>query len=195
MSAHEFSVVVIGASAGGVGALQSIVRTLRGDFPWPILIVQHLPPEARVNVNMIFGQFAPGRLFEVEDKMPIRPGNYYFATPDYHLLLERDLTLSLSQDEAVNFSRPSIDVLFESAARALGPAVMGVLMTGANDDGARGLRDIHDLGGVTIVQNPQTAEVSHMPAAALRLFTPTYVADLEDIPQQLLRARSRQGLV
>jgi two-component system chemotaxis response regulator CheB len=120
-------------------------------------------------------------VLEADDKQPIQPGRVYLAPPGYHLLVEREGWLSLSVDELVHFSRPSIDVLFESAADAHGAGVVGVLLSGANDDGARGLKRVRDLGGTTIAQAPATALVTTMPESALALDAASHVLPLDDI--------------
>lgn len=178
--------VVIGTSAGGLAALSRLVSGLSSHFPLPILVVQHVPAGTPTQLAEIFQRKTGLRVKEADEKEALRPATLYFAPPGYHLLLESDRSLSLSQDDAVHFSRPSIDVLFESAADALGPALLGILLTGANEDGAAGLAAIHHAGGLTIVQDPAEAEVGTMPRAALQRFAPDYLLPLRDI-HQLLR--------
>lgn len=178
--------VVIGTSAGGLGALSLLLDGLGAAFPLPLLVVQHVPADMPTQLAEIFGRKTALRVKEADDKEALQPATLYFAAPGYHLLLEGDRSLSLSQDEAVHFSRPSIDVLFESAADALGPAVAGILLTGANEDGAAGLEAIHRAGGLTIVQDPAEAEVDTMPRAALQRFAPNHILPLRDI-HRLLR--------
>ncbi len=178
--------VVIGTSAGGLAALSRLVSGLSSHFPLPILVVQHVPAGTPTQLAEIFQRKTGLRVKEADEKEALRPATLYFAPPGYHLLLESDRSLSLSQDDAVHFSRPSIDVLFESAADALGPALLGILLTGANEDGAAGLAAIHHAGGLTIVQDPAEAEVATMPRAALQRFAPDYLLPLRDI-HQLLR--------
>ncbi|WP_313328037.1 chemotaxis protein CheB [Stutzerimonas balearica] len=178
--------VVIGTSAGGLAALSRLVSGLSSHFPLPILVVQHVPAGTPTQLAEIFQRKTGLRVKEADEKEALRPATLYFAPPGYHLLLESDRSLSLSQDDAVHFSRPSIDVLFESAADALGPALLGILLTGANEDGAAGLAAIHYAGGLTIVQDPAEAEVDTMPRAALQRFAPDYLLPLRDI-HQLLR--------
>ena len=159
--------VVIGASAGALQALSQILPALPADFPLPILVVVHIPRDRRNRLAPLFQAKCRMAVREGEDKEPALPGTIYFAPPDYHLLVERDGTLSLSSDEEVLFSRPSIDVLFESAADAFDDAVVGVVLTGANPDGANGLKAIADAGGEAIVEDPAAAYCSAMPLAAL----------------------------
>lgn len=184
----KFDLVVIGTSAGGVTAVQAILQSLsRQDFLTPILVAQHLPPYAVVDIALVFGRFYNNRVVEARDKIHLENHHAYLSTPGYHLLVERDRTLALSQDDPVHYSRPSIDVLFESAAKAYQSAVIGVLLTGANEDGAEGLELIQKHKGYTIVQNPETAEVGYMPAQALQRMEPDQILDLEDIPNCLVR--------
>jgi two-component system chemotaxis response regulator CheB len=183
---RRIDAVVIGASAGGLAALSMLVEGLTSDLRQPLLMVQHVPPSAPTQLAEIFRRKTALRVKEADDKEVVRGGTLYFAAPGYHLLVEADLSLSLSQDDAVHFSRPSIDVLFESAADAWGDRVAGILLTGANEDGAAGLEAIRRSGGVTIVQDPEEAEVPTMPLSALQRFAPDYILPLRDI-HNLLR--------
>ncbi len=163
----KIELVVIGASAGGVEALRSVLPTLP---PKPaIVVVQHIPPQEKSLLPSIFSSLAGFPVSEPEDKEPVLPGRLYFAPPGYHLLLESDHTFALSMDDLVNFSRPSIDVLFQSAAECCGDKVLGIILTGANSDGAEGLRAVLNRGGVGVIQNPDTAATPEMPRAALGL--------------------------
>ncbi|WP_010584867.1 chemotaxis protein CheB [Schlesneria paludicola] len=159
--------VVIGASAGAVEALSVLLPALPGDFPLPVLTVVHLPSDRKSLLASVLKSKCQMDVREVEDKEPMESGTVYFAPPDYHLLVEADLRLSLSSEAPVLFSRPSIDVLFESAADIFGPALIGVILTGANCDGSRGLRAVTDAGGVALVQRPDQAQAKTMPQAAL----------------------------
>jgi two-component system, chemotaxis family, protein-glutamate methylesterase/glutaminase len=163
----ELRVVVIGASAGGIEAVRLLLNALPAGLSVPVVVVLHLGPEGRWNWASVFhGCRLP--IEEAEDKGRAAPGTIVIAPPDYHLLLDGDGVLSLSLDEPVNLSRPAIDVLFESAAWALGEGVLGVLLTGANADGARGLAAIDRAGGRCWVQTPETAFISTMPRAGLQ---------------------------
>ncbi len=173
--------IAIGASAGGVVAVKNLLTSLSRKVKTPIVVVQHIPKEANVDVRIVYGNCTHYGIFEVEDKMPIEEGKIYFCPPAYHVLVEKDQTLALSVEDPVHYCRPSIDVFFESAARVYKSELLGVLLTGANSDGAQGLSAVKDLGGFTIVQNPDSAEVRIMPEAALKIFTPQYVLHLEDI--------------
>jgi two-component system chemotaxis response regulator CheB len=180
--------VVIGASAGALEALSAILPRLPSEYERPIMIVVHVPPYRQSVLVDLFASKCRLAVKEAEDKESIRAGNIYFAPPDYHLLVEKHKSLSLSSDEPVLFSRPSIDVLFESAADAYGPDLIGVLLTGANQDGANGIRSIADAGGVTIVQNPDGAFASEMPQAALAARPDALVLSLEEIVDYLQKA-------
>ena len=176
----------MGASAGGISAIQIIFSNLPNDFQLPILVTQHLPSHAEIDVQLVFARSGKTNVMEAEDKMPIEPGHIYFAPSDYHMLVESDDTISLSQDAPVHFARPSIDVLFESAAQALRKRCVGVLLTGANCDGAEGLNMVKDLGGLTIVQDPLSAEMPTMPESALNRFQPDYICNLGEISKRLI---------
>ncbi|MBX3022453.1 MAG: chemotaxis protein CheB [Bdellovibrionales bacterium] len=177
--------IAIGTSAGGVTAIQRLMALLPKDFRIPLVVVQHLPSNPGINLSLVFGSAMHFPVFEAVDKLAIEAGTVYFAPPGYHLLVEKDQTFSLSQDEPVHFSRPSIDVFFEAAANAYGTHLCGVLLTGANADGAEGLRLIAQQGGVTLVQDPLDAEVNAMPRAALALFQPHFVGSLTQIAHKL----------
>lgn len=185
--------ILIGGSAGSVNALQEIFKHLSDDFDLPIVIVQHLPQSSRVQLDLVYSVHTRLKLQEAGDKTEIQPGTVYFAPASYHLLIEKDLTLSLSQDEPLHYSRPSIDVLFESAALSLGSACVAVLLTGANADGAAGLCFLNQKKALTIVQDPRTAEVAMMPAAALKPGFSHLVLDLSAIGQKLSRI-AKEGL-
>lgn len=177
--------IVIGASAGGVHALLQVLPALPADFPASILIVVHVPPRRDNALVSLLAEKCRLTVKEAEDKEPILPGTIYMGPPDYHLLVESDRTIALSSDETVNHSRPAIDVLFESAADAYGERLAAIILTGANHDGARGLRAVCDAGGRAIVQAPATAEVAYMPEAALAACPAARAIDLEHLPSIL----------
>jgi len=163
---QAFPVVVLGASAGAVQALLELLPALPSDWPAALLIAVHVPPDrANALVPLLQARCALN-IEEAEDKASIAPGGAWFAPSDYHLLVERDGGLALSSDEPVRHSRPSIDVLFETAADAFGPALTGIVLTGANDDGSAGLAEIVRAGGQAIVQSPDDAFAAAMPQAA-----------------------------
>jgi two-component system, chemotaxis family, protein-glutamate methylesterase/glutaminase len=178
-------VIVIGASAGALEALSIVLPALPSHYPRPVIVVVHVPPDRKSILVDLFRAKCSMKVQEAEDKEPIRGGTIYFAPPDYHLLVEKDKSLSLSSDEPVLFSRPSIDVLFESAADAYGPALVGVVLTGANQDGANGIKTLAELGGMAIVQRPDEAFSSAMPEAALAACPTARVLSLEEIAAYL----------
>ena len=160
--------VVIGASAGGVEVLSMLLSALPAACRLSFVIVLHIPRERPSLLPEVFGVRCALPVKEAEDKEPIQPGTVYFAPPDYHLLIDRGPAFALSTDEAVHFSRPSIDVLFDSAADIYGERLIGVILTGANQDGAEGLAAIGRAGGRTVVQDPGSAAVAYLPEAALK---------------------------
>lgn len=173
--------VVIGASAGGVDALLDVLPGLPATFRLPIVVVLHLREDRPSLLAHLFGLRLPIAVREANDKETIAAATLYFAPPGYHLSIEPDRSFSLSCEAPVHFSRPSIDLLMESAADAYGPALAGILLTGASSDGAAGLARIKHCGGYTVVQNPAQAQVATMPEAALRQHTPDQILDLKDI--------------
>ncbi|RVT90416.1 chemotaxis protein CheB [Sphingomonas crocodyli] len=176
--------IVVGASAGAVQALSRLLPNLPATYPLPILVVVHVPPE-RSELATLFGAKCRLRVKDAEDKESIRPGYVYFAPSDYHLLVEDQRTLALSVDEPVLYSRPSVDILFESAADAFGDAVAGIILTGANEDGAAGLAAIANAGGRAIVQQPHEAFASAMPLAALARCPQAEPLTLDAIARQI----------
>ena len=176
--------MVIGTSWGGLHALRTILGGLPGDFTAPIIIVQHRHRDSDRLLQHLLQDVTPLCVCEVEDKEAVEPRHVYLAPPNYHLLVEED-AFALSTDEPVRFSRPSIDVTFESAADTMGPRVTGVVLTGANDDGAMGLRRVVDAGGYAIVEDPADAESPTMPRAALRMVPEARVLPLRDIAPHL----------
>ncbi len=179
MNSH-YEILVVGTSWGGLAALKELLSGFAADFALPIVVVQHRHKDSNQLLGALIQERTALQVTEVEDKTPIHPGAVYIAPPDYHLLVERG-TLALSVDEPVRFSRPSIDVMFESAADAYGEHVVGVILTGANSDGALGLRRIAERGGVAVVQDPATAESPAMPAAALRAVSTARVMPIPEI--------------
>jgi two-component system chemotaxis response regulator CheB len=180
--------VVVGASWGGLHAVSTILAALPRTFDAPVAIVQHRAKESEGLLVGLLQAVTTLHVCDVEDKEPIRGGHVYVAPPDYHLLVEDD-HFSLSVDAAVRYSRPSIDVAFASAADSLGPAAVGVLLTGANDDGARGLRHVVARGGRALVQDPATAEVRTMPEAGIRALADVPPDRWEVAPLETLAAR------
>lgn len=162
-----FEAIVMGASTGGVEIFTELFGVLPENFVLPIVIVQHLPPDSQNYLSEFLGTISPLPVKQAEDKEPIKAGIIYLAPPDYHLLVENDRTFSLSVSEKVNYARPAIDVLFETAAAVYGDKLIGIIFSGANRDGSSGLRRIRELGGYCIVQDPATALANQMPRAAL----------------------------
>lgn len=177
--------VAIGGSAGALGALMTLLPALASESPFPLFIVTHFPPDKESLLPALLAPSCAIIVKEAEDKEDIRPGTAYLAPPNYHLLIDPDFRLSLSSDEPVLFSRPSIDVLFESAADVYGEGLLGIVLTGANQDGAHGLRAICDSGGTAWIQSAQTAEAPTMPLAALEACPEASVFDLEPMAQAL----------
>ncbi len=187
MEKRHFSLVVVGSSAGGLKALQKVLCGLPRNFPLPTVVVQHLLPASRTLLPDLLARHCELNVKEAEDKESLKPGTIYIAPASYHLFVERGLTLALSQDEKVSFARPSIDVLFESASEAVGAGLIGIVLTGANADGARGAKKAKERGAEIIVQAPETAEVPAMPEAVIRLAQPQQVVPLDNISTLLLR--------
>lgn len=177
--------IVIGASAGAFEALSNLLPDLPAGYPLPIMIVVHVPPDKKNLLIELFQGRCSIEVREGEDKEPIQAGIAYFAPSNYHLLVEADRTLSLSADEAVLFSRPAVDVLFESASDAYGEGLVGVVLTGANSDGAKGLAAISLARGVALVQNPDTAYAAAMPHAAIKACKEARVMSLTEIAAYL----------
>lgn len=184
---EKLRMICIGASAGGIQAVQKVLFDMRSRTDVPIVVVQHISRSHEIDLELIFGRFYSGEIMEPGDKDAITPGKVYFAPSGYHLLMERDWTFSLSQEDPVNYSRPSIDVFMESAAEIVGAGLCGILLTGANSDGALGIKSIHECGGVTIVQDPDTAESNAMPQSALDIMKPDYILPLNGIGEQIVK--------
>ena len=182
--------VAIGASAGAVQALLALLPSLPGDFAWPVFVVVHVPPGRRNALAALFAERCALAVREAEDKEPILPGTVYLAPPDYHLLVETPASLSLSADAPVSFARPSVDVLFESAAEAYGRGLTAIVLTGANADGAKGLATVAALGGHAIVQDPPEASAPAMPRAALDACPAASVMGLGEIAGWLRESSS-----
>jgi two-component system, chemotaxis family, protein-glutamate methylesterase/glutaminase len=158
--------IVLGGSLGGMQSAQSIVQALPADFALPIVVALHRPPDDEDFLTPLLQRGCALRVSEVVDKEPLEAGRVYVAPPDYHVLIETDC-LSLSVDERVNYARPSIDVLFESAALVYGARAIGVILSGAGVDGARGAAAIHESGGTVLIESPATALRPDLPAAAI----------------------------
>jgi len=164
---HRYAAIVVGGSSGGIEALMALMPGLPFTLRAAVLVVMHMPRHPRSRLLEIFRPNCALPLREAQDKDPISPGTVYFAPPDYHLLLDQGPRIALSVDAPVHYSRPSIDVLFESAADLYGDQLVAILLSGGNEDGARGLQAVHAAGGLVIVQEPASAPVSTMPLAAM----------------------------
>lgn len=177
--------IVIGASAGGVEALAHILPGFQERSRVACMIVLHLPRNRPSLLAEVLGARCALPVVEAQDKTPIVPGTVYVAPPDYHLLIDEGPSLALSVDDPVQFSRPSIDVLFETAADAYGERLLGIVMTGASEDGAKGLAAVAAAGGVTVVQDPEEAMVPTLPRGALRMTPDARVLRVDQIRELL----------
>jgi len=180
----KIELIVAGASLGGFDALAALLGALPEDYPLPLAVVQHRSVDSDDLLMMLLQRTTRLPLAEVEDKQPILPGAVYIAPANYHLLIERD-HFALSIDHRVQYARPSIDVLFESAADAYRERLAAVLLSGSNEDGAQGIARVKARGGLTIVQDPASAESARMPAAAIAAAEVDYVLPLAGIAQLL----------
>jgi len=185
MLAGRIECVVLGASAGGIEALGVLLPALPAGLDVALLVVLHLPRDRPSLLVEIFERRCALRVREAQDKEPITAGTVYFAPPDYHMLVENDRRIALSEDEPVLYSRPSIDVLFESAAEVYRERLLGVILTGASEDGTAGLHAVQRCGGMTVVQSPDSARVPLMVVSALRRNPAACVLPLEDIGRLL----------
>lgn len=173
--------VVIGTSWGGLAAITAVLKPVPWNLAVPVFFCQHQYPHARSNLAQVLRSRTKMKVVEIEDKMSPEPGTLYVCPPNYHSLLERDRTFALNIDAPVMYSRPSIDVLFESAAEAYGDRLAGIVLTGANEDGAAGLAHVARCGGMPIVQSPATAEAPTMPEAARAAVPWAHVMNLQQI--------------
>lgn len=186
MQTRPIEAIVIGGSAGALDALAGLLPALPADCPLPVAIVVHVPNKPSYLAEVLASRTVL-RVKEAEDKEPIAPGVVYVAPPNYHLLIERGRTFALSDDQLLHFSRPAIDVLFESAAEAYGNRLAGVVLTGASEDGAAGLAAIKRAGGLAIVQLPATASARAMPEAAIAATQVDHVLPVAEIAPLLAR--------
>ena len=186
LAGRQIEAVVIGASAGGVGALLRLLPGLPANYGCAVVAVLHVPEGRQSQLAGVFQQRMAMPVYEAMDKQELSRGTLYFAGSGYHLSVERDHSFSLSCEAPVHFARPAIDYLMESAADAYGAALVGILLTGANQDGAAGMAAIGRAGGLTVVQDPAEAEVPTMPQEAIRLRRPDLVLSLDEIHTLLL---------
>ena len=178
---RQFEAVVIGVSSGGLKAMSMVLPALPQTFPIPVIIVQHAHRHSDGYLAIALNEKCKMRVKEVDEKDILEPGVIYLAPPNYHLLVEQNHTLSLSSEAPVQYSRPSIDVLFETAAYVYRNHLIGIVLTGGNNDGSQGLKKIQEQGGLTIVQDPQTAEAPAMPQAAIREAKVDHILPLQEI--------------
>jgi len=189
----HYEAIVIGVSSGGMNALNYIFSTLPADFSIPIIIVQHVSARSDNEWINLLNDKSNLTIKEADEKEKIETGKVYIAPANYHLLIEEDRTFSLTIDERVNFARPSIDVLFESAAEAYKNKLIGIVLTGSNNDGAKGIKRIKECGGLAIIQDPETAESPTMPASAIAVIQPDYILPLEKIIEMLIKIDTNQS--
>ncbi|WEF32271.1 chemotaxis protein CheB [Pseudoduganella chitinolytica] len=192
LEGREIAAIVIGASAGGVNALLEILPGLPRDYPCPVVTVLHVMKGRQNQLAEVFQQRLAMRVLEAGDKDELRAGTLYFAPAGYHLSVEEGGVFSLSQEEPVHFARPAIDLTMQSAADVYGDRLVGILLTGANQDGAAGLAAIGVAGGLTVVQDPAEAQVAVMPNEAIRLRQPDLVLTLQEIRSLLTMLEKRQ---
>jgi two-component system chemotaxis response regulator CheB len=191
-AAATISAVVVGCSAGGLRALQRLLGALDSRLPVPVIIVCHTGSADVALLCELLGRHSRLPVCEARERYPATAGVVHLAASGYHLLVERDGMFALSVDPKICFVRPSIDVLFQSAADAYGSGLAAVILTGANEDGAAGLRRVRERGGIAVVQDPADAEAPEMPAAALMLAGADHVLPLEQIPSLLNRLCGRE---
>jgi two-component system chemotaxis response regulator CheB len=184
-SVHATELVVIGASAGAIEALSELLPGLAAGLRVPVVIVVHLPPGRASVLPQLFRERCAVPVCEPLDKQPVAAGTIWFAPADYHLMIEADRTFALSVDPPVRFSRPSVDVLFESAADSYGAASAAVVLSGASDDGAHGARMIREAGGFVLVQDPEQALVRAMPETTIARANPQFVGRIADMAATL----------
>ena len=188
----RFEIVVIGASSGGLKALQLLLSELSKQFQLPMVIVQHRGKDSDSGLCEFLARYSELPISEPDDKEPVLGGHVYLAPRDYHLMIEKR-SFALSTDAPVAFARPSIDLMFESAAAEYGRKVIGLVLTGANSDGARGLARIRSRGGLTMVEDPAEAAFPEMPLAAIRAITVDWVVPLKQIAPLLERLTCAQN--
>jgi two-component system, chemotaxis family, protein-glutamate methylesterase/glutaminase len=184
LAPKQVEAIAIGASAGGVEALSAVLPALNQSCRVPTFVVVHLPRERPSLLSQLFASKCSLAVVEALDKQPIEPGVIYFAPPDYHLLVDGD-HLALSIDDLVHYCRPAVDVLFQSAADRYGPGLLALVLSGANQDGAAGLKYVAAAGGQTLVQRPDSAVAPQMPLAALAAVPDSLVLDLQELAATL----------
>jgi len=187
ITCRNYEAVAIGTSAGGMRALERLFSQMNNNCSLAFVVVQHVSPGSDDYYIQYLNEKSNLTIKQADEKESIQKGHVYVAPPDYHLLVEEDKTLSLSIDRKINYSRPSIDLMFETAAFAYESSLIGIVLTGANKDGSMGLKKIKGSGGITIVQDPKTAEVSMMPQAAMNTVDVDYILSIDEIASLLRR--------
>jgi two-component system chemotaxis response regulator CheB len=177
--------IAIGGSAGGIKALLRILAPLPASFQLPIIVTLHVPKERDSKLAEVFQHHVKMTVRQAQDKEWIKPGIVYFAGSGYHLSVEKNFSFSLSCEEPKSFARPSIDIMMQSAADTYGDSLIGIVLTGANHDGAAGLASITAAGGLSVVQDPKEAETSIMPQAAINFCQPDLILTLDEIHRLL----------
>lgn len=183
----SFEAIVIGVSSGGMKVLKTLFSSLPSTFQLPIVIVQHISARSDNQWIKMLNDTYDLTILEVEEKEKIENGKIYIAPANYHVLIEKNKSFSLSVEPLVNHARPSVDILFETAADAYKDKLIGIVLTGANSDGAAGLKKIKDLNGLVIVQDPSEAENYSMPNAAIKSAAPEYILPLMNIIDLLIK--------
>jgi two-component system chemotaxis response regulator CheB len=183
----KYEAIVIGVSSGGMNAMKIMFSLLPKNFRTPIIIVQHIGARSDGHFIKLLNKQSNVSIKEADEKEKIENGTVYIAPPNYHLMIESDATFSLTIEERVNYARPAIDVLFESAAIAYKDKLIGVILTGSSSDGSLGLKKIKEYGGLAIAQDPKTAESGYMPAAAIAVVQMDFILSLEEIIKLLIK--------
>jgi len=189
---HKYKVIIIGASTGGLKAIQPILKALPTEFALSVIVVMHRHKDTGAYLERSLDNDCKMHVKQADEKEKIKAGVVYVAPPNYHLLIEDDGTFSMSVEGAVNYARPSVDVVFESAAEVYGKGLIGVILTGANKDGSLGLKRIKEAGGLAIVQTPETSVAVDMPRAAIAAVNPDYVLPLDEIGSLLRKLESER---
>jgi len=185
-------VIIIGCSAGGLPVLSSLLESLPAAYPFPVIVIQHRANEHMLLLEEVLQYKSKIRIKQADEKEKVTSGIVYIAPPGYHLLFERDFTFTLSSDGPVNYSMPSIDVAFESAAMVFQKKLVGIILTGASGDGAQGIAAIRRQGGITIAQDPLEAQFPHMPKAAIDTGEIECILSLQEIRNVLIEQRFRK---
>jgi len=192
INGNKYKVIVIGVSTGGLKAIKAILSVLPSEFALSIIIVMHRHKETDGYLERSLDDGCKMHVKQADEKEEIKAGIVYVAPPNYHLLIEDDCTFSISVEGPINYARPSVDVVFESAAEIYREGLIGIILTGANKDGSLGLKKIKESGGLAIVQTPETSEAAEMPKAAIAAADPDYVLPLDEIGLLLRKLESER---